>query len=139
MVLSGTTQTSTSPNPGQLSDVLNDEPNHPMQLNKQDNTPTLQLIRVLFYASPCFSFSHRSNTMYPSLPGVNDPPRVPYGYGSNSVPSTPQYAAASGQGGASTLTSAHSLENSPWGVDSTSILRVKIADDYKLDPPVSSS
>jgi hypothetical protein len=71
--------------------------------------------------------------MYPSVPGVNDPPRAPYGaYGNNSVPSTPQYAAGAGP---SSLTSAQSLE-SPWGTDSSSILRVKIADDYKLDAPV---
>lgn len=74
--------------------------------------------------------------MYPSLPGSNDPPRMPYGYGGNSIPSTPQYPPSGA--GASTLASAQSLE-SPWGTDSSSTLRVKIADDYKLDAPVRKS
>jgi hypothetical protein len=71
--------------------------------------------------------------MYPSVPGVNDPPRA-YGYGNN-ITAAPQYPAA-GAGGASNLASASSLDASPWGTDSSSILRVKIAEDYKLDAPV---
>lgn len=61
------------------------------------------------------------------------------GYGSNSVPSTPQYGAAPAGGGSINLASAQSLETSPWGTDSSSILRVKIADDYKLQAPVRST
>lgn len=48
------------------------------------------------------------------------------------MPSTPQYPPPAA---GSPLASAQSLE-SPWGTDSSSILRVKIADDYKLDAPV---
>jgi hypothetical protein len=74
--------------------------------------------------------------MYPSVPGVNDPPRA-YGYGVSNI-SSPQYPAA-GAGGSSNLASASSLDASPWGTDSSSILRVKIAEDYKLDAPVGAT
>lgn len=68
--------------------------------------------------------------MYPSVPGANDPPRGSGSYAAyGSLPSTPAAP--------SNLASAQSLENSPWGADSSSILRVKIADDYKLEAPVS--
>lgn len=77
--------------------------------------------------------SRKHLRMYPSVPGANDPPRYGGAYGGNSVPSTPQYPPPPAAG--SPLASAHSLE-SPWGTDSSSILRVKIADDYKLDAPV---
>lgn len=76
--------------------------------------------------------------MYPSLPGANDPPpRLPYGYvNSSSVPSNNIAYDTVPQ--ASQLTTQGSLDNSPWGNETNSTLRVKIADDYKIAPPVCS-
>eukprot|EP00878_Enallax_costatus_P005815 GHUV01006102.1.p1 GENE.GHUV01006102.1~~GHUV01006102.1.p1 ORF type:complete len:198 (+),score=57.51 GHUV01006102.1:319-912(+) len=75
--------------------------------------------------------------MYPALPGANDPPSRPaYGYGNLTppAPNSNSYGAAPPQ--ASQLTGQGSLDNSPWSNETNSTLRVKIADDYKLAPPV---
>ncbi|WIA10329.1 hypothetical protein OEZ85_010521 [Tetradesmus obliquus] len=69
-------------------------------------------------------------SMYPALPG--DPPR--YGYPNQSSGNSgppPSYPPAQQQ-----LARQASLEHSPWGTETNSTLRVKIADDYKLAPPV---
>jgi hypothetical protein len=84
--------------------------------------------------------------MYPSLPGRNDPPRGTYGsYGLNSnILSTPSHGSAAAShaqqqhaGAASGLASASSLDCSPWGTETSSTLRVKLAENFKLAPAVS--
>eukprot|EP00879_Flechtneria_rotunda_P003634 GHRR01003871.1.p1 GENE.GHRR01003871.1~~GHRR01003871.1.p1 ORF type:complete len:195 (+),score=36.16 GHRR01003871.1:971-1555(+) len=71
--------------------------------------------------------------MYPALPEANNrPPRMSYAYGNSSTDGiTPSYPPPTSQ-----LTSQSSLDNSPWSQDTNSTLRVKIADEYKLAPPV---
>ncbi|KAF8069411.1 hypothetical protein HT031_001526 [Scenedesmus sp. PABB004] len=71
------------------------------------------------------------SSLYPSLPGREDGGRPSYGYGTSGPPYYPpsQPPALSSQG---------SLEqHSPWAADTNSTLRVKIADDYRLAPPVA--
>lgn len=75
--------------------------------------------------------------MYPALPGAGDPPsRLPYGY-ANSSSAAVNSSAYEAAPDASQLTGQGSLgDNSPWGNETNSTLRVKIADDYKIAPPV---
>jgi hypothetical protein len=72
--------------------------------------------------------------MYPSLPGYTPA-------GSSSQGRGAYGAAPDNSGGASAsrppLQSAGSAEASPWSSDTPSVLRVKIADEYRLDPLVS--
>jgi hypothetical protein len=69
--------------------------------------------------------------MYPALPG--DPPRYGYpNHSSGNIGPPPSYPPAQQQ-----LARQTSLEHSPWGTETNSTLRVKIADDYKLAQPVS--
>lgn len=74
--------------------------------------------------------------MYPALPGGHDAPaRGSYGYTNNHV-QPPSGNAYGSPPYASQLTGQRSMDNSPWGNETNSSLRVKLADEYRLAPPV---
>jgi hypothetical protein len=77
--------------------------------------------------------------MYPSLSSIGK--AAPGGGGGGDAYGGGGAGAASGSGapraaGGAPLQSAPSAEASPWSLDSPAVLRVKIADEYRLDPLV---